>query len=130
MDQLKHYARLAKERMKNGFWTNTKAQLEHTREVAATVGLDATKVAHQQRERITSMINTPEQYIEDEQFYAKVVDILSSQGTVTNPLMLLADKQLVDNMSPYDKQAYFLKLSTRYQQAVDRYNITSKLSQL
>ncbi len=128
MGQLKEYAKLAKERMKSGFWTQTKLEMEHAREVAATMGLDAGKVAHEQRERITRMINSPEQYIEEEAFYAKVQDILSSQGTVTNPLMLLADNQLVATLSPYDKQAYFLKLSTRYQQAVDRYNIESKLS--
>lgn len=128
MGQLKEYAKLAKERMKNGFWTQAKQEMEHTREVAATMGLDVGKVSHEQRERITRMINSPDQYIEEEQFYAKVQEILSQQDTVTNPLMLLADEQLVSTMSPCDKQAYFLKLSQRYQQAVDRYNINTKLS--
>lgn len=58
----------------------------------------------------------------DEEFYCRVKKILTEETVVTNPIAVLTDKKALQNMSEQQKQAYLLKLSNRYQQAVERFN--------
>ena len=46
----------------------------------------------------------------------------TKENVVTNPIAVLTDKKALQQMTDQQKQAYLLKLSNRYQQAVERFN--------
>lgn len=122
MSTLKEYAKRAKERMKNGFWEQAKAQLAQEKQVAATLGISPHKIAEEQHRKLQRQIYDYDGFCEEQEFYNKVVEILTSTETVSNPLMRLADQSYMAKLSPEQKQAYIQKLASKYRTAVERYN--------
>ena len=122
MSTLKDYAKRAKERMKNGFWEQAKAELAHEKQVAATLGISPHKVAEEQHRKLQRQIYDYDGFCEEQEFYAKVVAILTSNETISNPLMRLADQHYMANLTPEQKQTYIQKLAQKYRQAVEKYN--------
>ena len=121
MSTLKEYAKRAKERLKNGFWEHAKQQLAQEKQVAATLGISQHKVAEEQHRKLQRQIYDYDGFCEEQEFYAKVVQILTSQDTVSNPLMRLADQDYMSKLTPEQKQTYIQKLAQKYRQAVDKY---------
>ncbi len=121
MNTFKEYAKRAKERMKNGFWENAKQNLQHEKEVAATMGLNPRKVCEEQRQKLQRQIYDYDGFCADEEFYAKVEAILDSDELVSNPIMRLADQKYMETLSPKEKQAYISKLAAKYRAAVEKY---------
>ena len=119
---LKEYARKAKERMKNGFWSDAKKEVEYKKQQAKALGLDAVKVVEEERRKTVRRIYDEQGYLEEQAFFNKVVEILESKDTVTNPLARLADQELMKDMSPTERQTYLIKLSARFQKVVEQYN--------
>ena len=115
-------ARQAKSRMKNGFWEQAKAELAHEKQVAATLGISPHKVAEEQHRKLQRQIYDYDGFCEEQEFYAKVVAILTSNETISNPLMRLADQHYMANLTPEQKQSYIQKLAQKYRQAVEKYN--------
>ena len=123
---LKEYARKAKERMKNGFWLDAKQSVEGKKQQAKELGLDTVKVVEEERRKTVRRIYDEQGYLEEQAFYSRVVEILESKDTVTNPLARLADTELMKDMSPAEKQTYLIKLSARFQKVVEQYNSSQK----
>ena len=122
MSTLKEYAKRAKERMKNGFWEQAKAQLAQEKQVAATLGISPHKIAEEQHRKLQRQNYDYDGFCEEQEFYNKVVAILNSTEPVSNPLMRLADQNYMAKLSPEQKQAYIQKLASKYRTAVERYN--------
>lgn len=122
MSTYKEYAKRAKDRMKNGFWEKAKQDILNEKQVAATMGLDARKVGEEQRRRLQRQIYDYGGFCEEEEFYSKVVAILTSAEVVSNPIMRLADKEYMAKLSSQEQQAYISKLAAKYRAAVDKYN--------
>ena len=123
---LKEYAKKAKERMKSGFWSQAKQDVEDKKEQAKLLGLDTVKVVEDERRKTVRRIYDEQGYLEEQAFYNKVVEILQSKDTVTNPLARLADQELMSQMSPTERQTYLIKLSARFQKVVEQYNSSQK----
>ncbi len=121
MSTFKEYAKRAKERMKNGFWENAKQNLQHEKEVAATMGLNTRKVCEEQRQKLQRQIYDYDGFCADEEFYAKVEAILDSDEVVSNPIMRLADQEYMKTLTPQEKQLYISKLAAKYRQMVEKY---------
>ena len=117
----KEYAKRAKERMKNGFWEQAKQNLQREKEVAATLGLNQRKVCEEQRQKLQRQIYDYDGFCAEEEFYLKVVEILESKETISNPLMRLADQEYMEGLSPQEKQTYIAKLAAKYRAAVEKY---------
>lgn len=117
----KEYAKRAKERMKSGFWENAKRSLEHEKEVAATLGLNQRQVCEEQRQKLQRQIYDYDGFCEEQEFYSKVVAILTSDEIVSNPLMRLADQNYMQTLTPQERQVYISKLASKYRQAVEKY---------
>jgi hypothetical protein len=122
MSTLKEYAKRAKERMKNGFWEQAKVQLAQEKQVAATLGISPHKIAEEQHRKLQRQIYDYDGFCEEQEFYNKVVAILTSSETISNPLMRLADQNYMAKLSPEQRQAYIQKLASKYRTAVERYN--------
>ena len=118
MSSFKVYAKQAKQRLKNNFWSDVideRNQAKQTRDVA-----EAQSFLVRQKQELKERIYNAD-FESDEEFYRRVKQILSGEEVVTNPLSVLIDHDAVATMSESQKQAYLLKLSNRFQQAVERY---------
>ena len=122
MSTFKEYAKRAKDRMKNGFWENAKQDLQHEKEVAATLGLNERQVSREQHQKLQKQIYNYDGFCEDEEFFQKVSIILSGNEVVMNPIMRLADQKYMETLTPKEKQAYISKLASKYRAAVEKYN--------
>lgn len=121
MSTFKEYAKRAKERMKNGFWENARQNLAHEKEVAATMGLNSIKVCEDQRQKLQRQIYDYDGFCAEEEFYAKVEEILDSDQLVSNPIMRLADQKYLETLSPKERQVYISKVAAKYRAAVEKY---------
>ncbi len=117
----KEYAQRAKERMKNGFWENAKQNIEHEKEVAATLGLNKRRVSEESHQKLQRQIYDYDGFCEEQEFYAKVEAILDSDEVVSNPIMRLADKEYMEKLSPKEQQVYISKLAAKYREALEKY---------
>lgn len=125
MSSFKTYARQAKQRLRNNFWGEIILERNEFKQMeqggANTQGL----LVKQKQELRDRIYNT--NFESDEQFYLRVKQMLSTNEVITNPIAMLTDKKALQQMSEHQKQAYLLKLSNRYQQAVERFNRESSV---
>ena len=122
MSTFKEYAKRAKERMKSGFWEQAKKNIQTEKQVAATLGLNTRKVGEEERRKLERQIYDYDGFCEEQEFYSKVEQMLSSNEIVSNPIMRLADHDYMGQLSPAERQSYISKIATKYREAVDKYH--------
>lgn len=113
----KAYAKQAKKRLKEGFWSDVKNQRNYFELVAATNGGSADFAVNRQKQALKNQLYNREHSAEEE-FYRRVCGILSGDEVVTNPIARLMDSEAAAQMSPQQKNTYMLQLSAKYQRAV------------
>ena len=121
MSTFKEYAKRAKERLKSGFWEQAKQEIQTEKQVAATLGLNTRQVGQEERRKLQRKIYDYDGFCEEQEFYAKVEEILNSNELVSNPIMRLADQEYMEGLSPAERQVYISKIATKYRDAVERY---------
>ncbi|MCH5152052.1 MAG: hypothetical protein J1F65_05300 [Clostridiales bacterium] len=121
MSTFKEYAKRAKERMKSGFWEQAKQEIQTEKQVAATLGLNTRQVGEEERRKLQRKIYDYDGFCEEQEFYAKVEEILNSDELISNPIMRLADQEYMERLTPAEKQVYISKIATKYREAVDKY---------
>ena len=122
MSTFKEYAKRAKERMKNGFWEQAKQNIQTEKQVAATLGLNTRQVGEEERRKLQRQIYDYDGFCEEQEFYAKVEEMLNSNEIVSNPIMRLADHDYMSKLSPAERQSYISKIATKYREAVEKYH--------
>ena len=122
MSTFKEYAKRAKERMKNGFWEQARLNIQTEKQVAATLGLNTRQVGEEERRKLQRQIYDYDGFCEEQEFYAKVEEMLESNELVSNPIMRLADQDYMCKLSPAERQSYISKIATKYREAVDKYH--------
>ena len=58
---------------------------------------------------------------EEKRIYEKVIEIFNNDEPVTNPLGILIDETLFENLSPIDRERYVLELSKLYVRMTEKY---------
>lgn len=106
----KAYAKQAKKRLKEGFWSDVKNQRNYFELVAATNGGSADFAVNRQKQALKNQLYNREHSAEEE-FYRRVCGILSGDEVVTNPIARLMDSEAAAQMSPQQKNTYMLQLS-------------------
>lgn len=81
----KAYAKQAKKRLKEGFWSDVKNQRNYFELVAATTGGSADFAVNRQKQALKNQLYNREHSAEEE-FYRRVCSILSGDEVVTNPI--------------------------------------------
>ena len=122
MSTFKEYAKRAKERMKSGFWEQAKLNIETEKQVAATLGLNTRKVGEEERRKLQRQIYDYNGFCEEQEFYAKVEEMLESNELVSNPIMRLADQEYMAELTPSERQSYISKIAAKYREAVEKYH--------
>ena len=114
---LKQEARLAKSRMKNGFWAECKEDMHERLKNARALGLNESKAGRYFAEQVSAKIAGEK----EDEFYIKVKQILIQEGEVSNAIGRLTDKAYFDTLSYEEKQRYTLALSEKYLRALERF---------
>ena len=121
MSTFKEYAKRAKERMKSGFWEQARLNIKTEQQVAATLGLNTRKVGEEEKRKLERQIYDYDGFCEEQEFYAKVEEMLNSDELISNPIMRLADQDYMETLTPAERQSYISKIATKYREAVDKY---------
>ncbi len=114
---LREEARLAKIRIKNGFWTTCKENMDETLENARAMGVNENKAGRYFAEKVGEKIAGKQ----EDEFYVKVKQMLLSEGEVSDAIGRLTDKPYYENLSYEEKQRYTLSLSEKYLRALERF---------
>ena len=116
---LKRYAKEAKKRMKSGFWQDYKSKVENDIEKANENENLKSKVVEYYQSKVAVTIKGVK--TEDEEFYNKVKELLSTCGDVSDAIGRLTDREYFLSLSYEARQRYLLDLSTKYRKAKERY---------
>lgn len=119
---LKSEARLAKQRLKHGFWSNYQNELQEKLAVAEQEGLNGSQVQRFFAGQITSRVKGEK----EDNFYLKVKDLLLSEGEVSDAIGRLTDRDIFDKLSYEEKQRYTFSLSEKYLNALQRFKKESE----
>ena len=114
---LREEARLAKSRIKSGFWKECEADLTEKKEKAREHGLNESKAGRFFKTQVEAQIEGKK----EDDFYLRVKEILLSEGEVSNAIGRLTDKAYYDTLSYAEKQRYTLTLSEKYLRALERF---------
>ena len=114
---LREEARLAKTRIKSGFWTECKEDMSEHLEKAREQGFNESKAGRYFTAQVSAKIAGEK----EDEFYLKVKQMLLSDGEVSDAIGRLTDKPYYDTLSYEEKQRYNLALSEKYLRALERF---------
>lgn len=114
---LREEARLAKSRIKSGFWKECEADFSEKKEKAREHGLNESKAGRFFKTQVEAQIEGKR----EDDFYLRVKEMLLSEGEVSDAIGRLTDRAYYDTLSYAEKQRYTLSLSERYLRALERF---------
>lgn len=116
---LKDYAKEAKRRMKSSFWQDYKEKVSNEMSKAEESGESSSKIALYYQNKASITVKGVKS--DEEEFYQKVKNLLSTLGEVSDAIGRLTDKDYFNSLSYDQKQRYTLELSAKYVKAKERY---------
>ncbi|MBQ8429547.1 MAG: hypothetical protein IJX30_05585 [Clostridia bacterium] len=114
---LRDEARLAKQRIKSGFWTECQENMTEHLEKAREQGLNESKAGRYFKTQVEAKIEGKK----EDEFYLRVKEMLLTQGEVSDAIGRLTDKEYYATLSYEEKQRYTLSLSERYLRALEKF---------
>ncbi len=114
---LREEARLAKGRIKSGFWKECEADFSVKKEKAREQGLNESKAGRFFKTQVEAKIEGKK----EDDFYLRVKEMLLSQGEVSDAIGRLTDRAYYETLSYEEKQRYNLTLSEKYLRALERF---------
>ena len=114
---LREEARLAKKRIKSGFWENCQEDLTQAKEKAREQGLNESKAGRYFKTQVEAKIEGRK----EDDFYLRVKEMLLSQGEVSDAIGRLTDREYYNTLTYDEKQRYTLSLSEKYLRALERF---------
>lgn len=117
MDDIKHMARAAKQRLKENFWTDCKKKFAANANEAKELGISESTVKSTLKIQVKSAIRGEK----EDEFYIKVKAMLDSEGEVSDALGRLTDKEYYDKLSYDEKMRYNLNLANKYNAALSKW---------
>ena len=130
MSEFKMFAKEAKKRLKNGFWSKVEEEKAEVIEEARRNGKNLATVEEAYKKKVETQIKdmaSEKNTNDDEMFYKKVCKIMEAKVFVSNPLSQLIDHSVYDELDERGKQNYILKLSQRYGEMKKKYRIEHDL---
>ena len=114
---LREEARLAKGRIKSGFWKECAESFTEQKEKAREQGLNDSKAGRFFKTQVEAQIEGRK----EDDFYLRVKELLLSEGEVSDAIGRLTDKAYYETLSYEEKQRYTLTLSEKYLRALERF---------
>lgn len=121
-ESLQDVAKSAKKRMKQGYWADIIEARKRDIDIAAKRGISESNVKSYYRDRVLKDFFVRRERIErEERLYKKVVEIMESDEIVYDPLARLIEHEYYDTLDKDAKEAYILKLASKYSELRKRY---------
>lgn len=124
MSELKKRALLAKQRLRMGYWQAMEDEKKRALEEIGSSTNSVKLVKELQQKKFERDLNTTlgsTQAIQDEILFQKVCKMLDENENITNPIGMLVEHSVYDNLDEQGKQRYILELSKKYRELQDRY---------
>ena len=118
-NSVRAYCKQAKLRMKGKFWQEYKEKIDKSVNSGEYNEIETSKVVKYYQSKAVETIRGVNS--QDEAFYLKVKDLLSTYGEVSDAIGRLTDKEYFNSLSYEQKQRYLLDLSNKYLKAKERY---------
>ena len=122
--EIKSIAKMAKKRLKNGFWENVSENVQKQVTIAEEEGENVSGVIKYYKEKVTRVIVGENEEIES--LYLRVKYILDTFGDVSDILGRLCDKEYMQTLSFSQKQRYLFELAKKYRICRERYEKEKK----
>ena len=110
-------ARLAKQRIKTGFWVECKEDIQAQLIKAREQGFNESKVERFFAAQVSAKIAGEK----EDEFYLKVKKMILENGEVSDAIGRLTDQEYYQTLSYEEKQRYNLQLSEKYLRALERF---------
>ena len=123
---LREEARLAKRRIKSGFWKDCVADFSVKKEKAREHGLNESKAGRFFKTQVEAQIEGKK----EDDFYLRVKEMLLSEGEVSDAIGRLTDRAYYATLTYEEKQRYTLALSEKYLRALERFRAEYKFDAL
>lgn len=124
--QIKSLAKLAKQRLKSGFWEDCKERVNESVSKAKEEGEQPAEVIRYYKTEVTRVIIGKNQ--DDEKFYQKVKAILEELGEVSDIIGRLCDEDYMKTLTFQQREKYISEIASRYRECRERYNNERKFS--
>lgn len=124
--QIKSLAKLAKQRLKSGFWEDCKERVNESVTKAKEEGEQPAEVIRYYKTEVTRVIIGKNE--EDEKFYQKVKAILEELGEVSDIIGRLSDEDYMKTLTFQQREKYISEIATRYRECRERYYQERKFS--
>lgn len=124
--QIKSLAKLAKQRLKSGFWEDCKERVNESVTKAKEEGEQPAEVIRYYKTEVTRVIIGKNE--EDEKFYQKVKAILEEFGEVSDIIGRLSDEDYMKTLTFQQREKYISEIATRYRECRERYYQERKFS--
>lgn len=127
-NEIKNLAKMAKLRLKTGFWEDYKTTVENNVSLAETEGISQSNVIKYYKTKVNETISGKAE--KESAFYLKVKDILDTYGDVSDILGRLCDESYMKTLSFQGRQRYLFELAAKYRECRKRYEQEKKFSML
>lgn len=127
-NELKNLAKMAKRRLKTGFWEDYKAAVETNVSLAENEGISESNVIRYYKTRASEAISGRNE--KNDAFYGKVKNILDTYGDVSDILGRLCDEKYMKTLSYQGRQRYLFDLAAKYRECRKKYDQEKKFSTL
>lgn len=123
---LKELAREAKGRLKSGFWSACREDLDRNLSSAREQGISETRVERFFADKLAAALGGEK----EDEFYLRVKELLTTEGEVSDAIGRLTDREYYETLSYEEKQRYNLSLSERYLRALERFRRENEFASL
>ncbi len=114
MKDYKKYAKDAKNRLKNGYWSNFKKIRQEEIDSMLNAGRDYATANNIIKNNLNRKFYPEKNNAYDEELYKKVCKIVDSKAYELNPIQELMDKEYYSSLNEEERQRYILNLSNQY----------------
>jgi len=118
---IKDYAKMAKKRLTSGYWTVIREK--RTQFISNSDSTNIDKMQEAYTRRLERSLANEISNDDDTILYKKVCKMQEQDNFVLNPISRLIDHNVYDKLNDNDKQLYILKLSNKYNELLERYNM-------
>ena len=118
-NEIKNMAKLAKQRLRTGFWEECKESVNESVNKAKAYGENSSNVIRYYKTRVTRVISGYNE--QKEAFYLKVKSILDAYGEVSDIIGRLCDLEHMKTLNFQQREKYLSEIAAQYRECKDRY---------
>ena len=127
-NEIKNLAKMAKRRLKTGFWEDYKNTVENNVSLAESEGISQSNVIKYYQSKIGEAVSGKNE--SNSAFYRRVKSILDTYGDVSDILGRLCDETYMKTLSFQARQRYLFELAAKYRECRKRYDEEKKFAVL